>query len=105
MLIFEYESIGLREAGLLGIPEDVIHGIVNAFCALGRETDIHFRTRSVVSDPGDEFVLDLAVAGRAGVIVTHNVRDFKGSESFGIRVMTPGEFLRTIREESLWAPA
>jgi hypothetical protein len=31
------------------------------------------------------------------VIVTHNVRDFMGAESVGVRVVTPGEFLQEIR--------
>src|ERR1022692_2465273 len=31
-------------------------------------------------DPGDEFLLELAVAGPADAIVTHNVRHFAGSE-------------------------
>jgi hypothetical protein len=39
------------------------------------------------------------VAGRADGIVTHNVRHFAGAEQFGIRVMTPREFLRTIEGE------
>jgi hypothetical protein len=30
--------------------------------------------------------------------VTHNVRDFGGAKSFDIAVLTPGEFLRSLRE-------
>jgi predicted nucleic acid-binding protein len=41
-------------------------------------------------------ILDLAAAGRADAIVTHNVRHFAGVERFGIRVLTPRGFLRTI---------
>jgi predicted nucleic acid-binding protein len=51
--------------------------------------------------PCDEFLLELAVAGRADAIVTHNVRHFVGAEQFGIRVMTPREFLRTIEGEGI----
>ena len=51
--------------------------------------------------PGDEFLLELAVAGRADAIVTHNVRHFAGAERFGVRVMTPREFLRTIEGEGI----
>jgi predicted nucleic acid-binding protein len=47
----------------------------------------------------DEFLLELAVAGRADAIVTHNVRDFLGADRFGIRALTPRDFLRTIIEE------
>ncbi len=63
---------------------------------MGRETDVYFRLRPFLPDPGDEFLLELAVAGRADCIVTHNVRHFAGAEVFGVRVMTPREFLETI---------
>ena len=95
-LILEYEAVGKREAQRLKVPESTVEAIVRAFCYVGRETDIHFRVRPVLPDPGDEFLLELAVAGRADAIVTHNVRHFIGVERFGIRVMTPREFLRTI---------
>ena len=97
-LILEYEAVGKREAQRLKIPESTVEAIIRAFCFLGRETDIHFRLRPVLPDPGDEFLLELAVAGRADAIVTHNVRHFVGVERFGIRVLTPREFLRTIEE-------
>jgi predicted nucleic acid-binding protein len=47
----------------------------------------------VLRDPGDDLVLEVAVAGECASIVTYNVRDFVGSEQFGIRVQTPKEFL------------
>lgn len=98
-LILEYEAVGKREAQRLKIPESTVDAIIRAFCFVGRETEIHFRLRPVLPDPGDEFLLELAVAGRADGIVTHNVRHFVGVERFGIRVMTPREFLKTMEEE------
>ncbi len=99
-LVLEYEAIGKREAQRLNIPESTVEAIIRAFCYSGRETDIHFRLRPFLPDPGDEFILELAVAGRADAIVTHNVRHFVGAERFGIQVLTPREFLRTIEEEA-----
>jgi putative PIN family toxin of toxin-antitoxin system len=98
-LLLEYEAVGKREAKRLRIPESTVDAIVRAFCFAGRETDVYFRLRPFLPDPGDEFLLELAVAGRADAIVTHNVRHFVGAEQFGIRVMTPREFLRTIEGE------
>lgn len=98
-LILEYEAVGKREAGRLKIPEGTVEAVVRAFCFTGRETDVYFRLRPFLPDPGDEFLLELAVAGRADAIVTYNVRHFAGAEQFGIRVMTPREFLRTIEGE------
>ncbi|HXM42356.1 MAG TPA: putative toxin-antitoxin system toxin component, PIN family [Bryobacteraceae bacterium] len=95
-LILEYEAVGKREAERLGLPASTVDAIVRAFCSLGRETDVYFRLRPFLPDPGDEFLLELAVAGHAGAIVTHNVRHFAGAELFGVRVMTPRGFLGTI---------
>lgn len=100
-LILEYEAVGKREAERLGIPAATVDAIVSAFCFAGRETNVHFRVRPVLPDPGDEFLLELAAAGAADAIVTHNVRHFAGVERFGVRVLTPREFLRKIEEE--WA--
>src|ERR1700722_804624 len=97
-LILEYEAVGQREAKRLKISESAIDAIIRAFCFAGYEADIYFRLRPFLPDPGDEFLLELAVAGRADAIVTHNVRHFAGAERFGIRVTTPREFLRTIEE-------
>src|SRR6266851_2509796 len=88
-LILEYEAVGKREAQRLKIPDSTVEAIIRAFCFTGREIDIHFRLRPFLPDPGDEFLLELAVAGRAEAIVTHNVRHFVGVERFGIQVMTP----------------
>ena len=99
-LILEYEAVGKREAQRLKIPESVVEAIIRAFCSIGRETDIQFRLRPFLPDPGDEFLLELAVAGQADAIVTHNVRHFAGIERFGIQVLTPREFLRIIDAEA-----
>ena len=42
-------------------------------------------------DPKDDHILELAVALEANCIVTHNIRDFNGSENFGVRIVTPGK--------------
>jgi hypothetical protein len=43
-------------------------------------------------------VLELAVGAACPYIVTHNVRDFAGSEQFEVRIRTPREFLTEIGE-------
>jgi putative PIN family toxin of toxin-antitoxin system len=100
-LILEYEAVGKREAQRLKIPEDTVDAIIRAFCFTGKEVDIYFSLRPFLPDPNDEFLLELAVAGRADAIVTHNVRHFPRIERFGIRLMTPGDFLRTMKGEGI----
>ena len=47
-------------------------------------------------DPGDDLVLELAVASRSRTIVTFNKRDFTAAEGFGIEILVPSENLRKI---------
>ena len=95
-LILEYEAVATREADRLGLAGWVVQSIVDMFCRLGSRHAIRFRLRPALKDPGDDFILELAVAGQADFIVTHNIQDFRGSETYGTRAVTPGEFLRKI---------
>ena len=40
--------------------------------------------------------VNLAFAAGCRYIVTHNVKDFDGSEQVGVKAVTPGEFLSLI---------
>jgi hypothetical protein len=62
------------------------------------ECRVHFLRRPYLPDPKDDLMLELALAGGAGVINTHNLRDFKGAESLGIAAMTPDAFLARINK-------
>ena len=49
-------------------------------------------------DANDELFLELAISARCEYIVTHNIKDFKGTEKFGIKAIKPKEFLQIIGE-------
>jgi predicted nucleic acid-binding protein len=51
---------------------------------------------SLLPDPKDDHVLELAVASGAKLIMTHNTKDFLGVEEFGIRPITPKEILEEV---------
>jgi putative PIN family toxin of toxin-antitoxin system len=95
-LALEYEAIGKREANHLGIPNSAIDDIVDMLCKTSRHHAIHFRLRPELPDPDDDFLLELAVVARCDFIVTHNVRRLRAAQRFGIGVVTPGHFLRTM---------
>lgn len=61
--------------------------------------EIFFLWRPFLRDADDDLVLELAFASGSRYIITHNVKDFEGSEELGITVLTPSQFLHLIRTE------
>lgn len=59
--------------------------------------DIFYLWRPCLKDADDDMVLELAVAARCSHILTHNLKDFRGAERFGIVAVTPGDFYRLIQ--------
>ena len=57
---------------------------------------IYFLWRPFLRDAGDDMVLEVAVAARCTAIVTFNGKDFVGVEPFGLRVLTPHQFLKQL---------
>jgi len=70
-----------------------------AFASVCAWTKTYYLWRPNLRDEGDNHVLELAVAGGAGIIVTHNVRDFVGSDLRfpDVRILRPGEFLKEMK--------
>jgi putative PIN family toxin of toxin-antitoxin system len=98
-LALEYEAVLLRHADELGLSRSEAIGLVDYLCRVAHKQQIHFLWRPALSDPGDEFVLELAVAAQCEAIVTHNLQDFRNATQFGIPVITPADFLAWHEEE------
>jgi putative PIN family toxin of toxin-antitoxin system len=62
--------------------------------------EIHFLWRPFLADADDDMILELAFAAGCRYVVTHNVKDFHGSESLGIAAVAPRDFLKLIRAKS-----
>jgi len=61
--------------------------------------NIHFLWRPFLRDADDDMILELAFAGGCRYIITHNVKDFHGSERLGVSALRPREFLNMIRKK------
>lgn len=95
-LVLEYEEVAKRESRALGLTHAEIDDVLDFVCAVATHREIYFLWRPVLRDAADDMVLEVAVEAACDIVVTHNVRDFVGAERFGIRILTPGEFLKTI---------
>ncbi|HRF49931.1 MAG TPA: PIN domain-containing protein [Anaerolineales bacterium] len=96
-LVFEYEAVGKRHARAAGLTHDDIDDVIDFICQVSIQQGIFYLWRPFLKDPGDDLVLELAVAAECDAIVTHNVRDFAGAEEqFQVAVWTPQQALRAI---------
>jgi predicted nucleic acid-binding protein len=94
-LALEYESVLKRCIGEFGLSLSDVDDFTGYLCSRANLVQIYFRWRPMLPDPDDDRILEVAV--RTGSpIVTFNVRDFRGSESLGIRTMSPTELLAII---------
>jgi putative PIN family toxin of toxin-antitoxin system len=95
-LVVEYEHALLDPAHGLPYGAGEIRRFLDYFCAVSNRREVHFLWRPSLPHPGDDMVLEAAVAGRCKHIVTFNIRDFAGVERFGIRALPPAEFLKIL---------
>lgn len=95
-LAIEYDSAIRRARGAGGLTEDDAQVFVDYICSVSHQQNIFFLWRPLLRDPNDDMVAEVAVAAECEAIVSHNVRDFAGVDKFGIRILTPGDFLRKL---------
>lgn len=95
-LVLEYEATAKRHLDDLSIDGATVEAVIDYICGIAHAQNIHFRWRPMLRDPGDEMVLELAVAAGCDAIVTFNKRDFQGADQFGLRLLTPAELLYEI---------
>ena len=96
-LLFEYEYILQRNRTELGLSGRDIEKVLDNLCRLSKHQKIYFLWRPYLTDPGDDHILEVAVASGTKTIVTHNVKDFKGTDKFGVRAITPRKLLEEIK--------
>jgi predicted nucleic acid-binding protein len=66
-------------------------------CAQAEHHKIYYLWRTMLKDPEDDFVLELAVKAHAQ-IVTWNVSDFKQAAKLGVRVQTPRDLMNILEK-------
>jgi predicted nucleic acid-binding protein len=98
-LVLEYEAVCTRLEAVPDRTPEEVGEVIDYLCSVGKQAAVRYRVRPAAADPGDDLVLEAAVATGSGVIVSHNVRDMAdGARQYGIEVITPGEALRRLEE-------
>ena len=100
-LYTEWQSVLTREKNLPPdqTADDAL-GFLRYLASQAHLQEIHFLWRPFLSDADDDMVLELAFAAGCRYIVTHNVKDFQGSDELGVTAITPRDFLNMIRSQS-----
>jgi len=100
-LIHEYEDVLLRPEMLPHLSPAVLNEILDFVCQTGEFRPIYFLVRPHLPDPKDEHLLELAVNAQCSHIVTYNLRDFRGSDQYGVEAIKPQSFLDLLDRNSL----
>lgn len=98
-LLAEYEDVLARESlfcdDKLSLAER--SELLDAILSISQWVRIFYLWRPNLKDEGDNHLIELAVAGGAKYIVSHNAKDFRSSElDFDIDVITPIQLLEEL---------
>lgn len=98
-VVLEYEDAIKRRNLNINYKKSEINDFLDFICFVGEERKIHYLWRPILKDRKDDMFLELAVESESDFIITFNKKDFVESEKFGIKIMTPKEFLYLIGEK------
>ena len=98
-VILEYEDAIKRDKTNIKLRKAEIDDILNFICFIAEQRKIFYLWRPFLRAPQDDMFLELAVESECDYLITFNKKDFGGIETFGIKVITPKEFLKVIGEK------
>ena len=96
----EYRDVALRpeHLGASGRTAENVLSLIEGIESIAEPVVVTLKPRPLSPDPNDDMVLDVAINGRADVIVTQNTKHFaSAARQYGTKVLTPVELLETIR--------
>ena len=97
-LFLEYEDVSRRDRiiKLCPLSDKKIRELLNAFYQVCYWVPIYYLWRPNIKDEGDNFLVELAVAGNASYIVTNNIKDLLSTElTFpSLNIVTPEQLIQ-----------
>jgi predicted nucleic acid-binding protein len=97
-LLYEYEDVARRPGNVPGLSAQDITNILDMICRESHRQLVWFSWRPLSPDPGDDAVLDAAIAGQCDFVVSFNERHLRASREFGVKVLKPADLLKLIDE-------
>ena len=97
-LWLEYEDLLGRDIWDVATTDAQRRDVLDAIALSAQWVNIHFGWRPNLPDESDNHLIELAIAGSANAIVTHNVRDLiRGELAWPhLRVLTPATCLEEL---------
>lgn len=91
----EYEDLLGRDVWTPATTPAERRQVLAALAQAGRWVNVYYGWRPNLPDEGDNHLIELAIAGNAEAIVTHNVRDLRRGELAWpqLRILTPAQYL------------
>ncbi|NMF62787.1 putative toxin-antitoxin system toxin component, PIN family [Brasilonema octagenarum] len=98
-LFSEYESVIQRTeiAAKCPLTSEEISTLLASFMSVSKWISIYYLWRPNLKDEADNHLIELAVAGNAQIIATHNVKDFQNAELLfpSLSILKPEEIIRS----------
>jgi putative PIN family toxin of toxin-antitoxin system len=98
----EYRDVALRPEHLTAARRsaETVLSLLDTVEGIAEPVHVVSKPRPLSSDPNDDMVLDVAINGRADVVVTQNIKHFAtAARRYGIKVLSPSEMLEALREK------
>ncbi len=94
-----YEDVLGRDVWTAETTAEERRRVLSALAQSGRWVTLYYGWRPNLPDEKDNHLIELAVAGNAAAIVTHNVRDLAHGELVfkQLRIVTPAQLLEDLK--------
>ena len=97
-LWLEYEDLLGRDIWTNSTSDSERRQVLSALIKVGQWVTVFYGWRPNLPDEADNHLIELAIAGGADVIITHNIRDIKRGELLNsIKVQSPSDFLEIMK--------
>jgi putative PIN family toxin of toxin-antitoxin system len=98
-LWLEYEDLLGRDVWSDATTSEERQQMLNALAQAGHWVTTWYGWRPNLRDEGDNYLVELAIAGNADAIVTHNVRDLAHGELIweSLQILTPAQCLERLK--------